>query len=797
MKDKKIGKNILYNSIGTFTYLFCQWLITFIVVWIAGYKTAGIFSLSMSVTTTFAIFSTFNMRNFQSSDYNEEYSEKTYLYSRVFTCILSFVLLLIYCIISKFHFFQLLCILIYMIFKLSEAVVDVLHGSLQRKWRFDIIGLSYFIRGILSISIFSLVLYLSNNLLISLIFMSVGIYTFIYFFDIKKYKLEFKKLRSTSKMKVFQLLLHCLPLVVYGFLLNYYMMYPRVLANDLYGAQILGYYASVATPAIIVQVAASFIFTPLITLFSEYYNKKQFNKLYITMFKVIAITLLMGGLTIVFSIFIRDFMFKLLFGSEILSYTYLFNGIIIVSTLTAIIWLLAMILTISRDYFKLIFSTIVVLFINIILSKILLQKFYLNGINYALIVSYLVHIIFFFIFIFKFRKRKVSNNLNIFYVRSTSIINDSRASKEIFSLCQNGYDVTVLGWDRDSRIDNHKMIQINGISVKSNFFRFKAGYGNSKKNILGLILFQFWQFCILIKNCRMYSCIHACDFDCGFVSLIVSILCNKKIVYDMYDYYTDSRPMNKKIEKVVNKLENFIIDSADISIICGEWRKKQIQGSTPKKLIVIHNTPNINFISNSSFIKKINNKIKVVYVGILQDDRLLLEVLEQFKYNNEFELHVGGFGKYESNFLESSKQYDNIFYYGSLKYSDVLQLESECDVLFATYNPKIRNHKYSAPNKVYEAMALKKPIIVCKNTGIDELVTKNDTGLSIKYSGLEFINCIKKFSENRKLLNKLGSNSYNAYKTLYNWEIMENRLIDSYNLLLKEIKDDNSSDTNI
>ena len=73
MKNKKISKNIIYNSIGTFTYLFCQWLITFIVVWIAGYNTAGIFSLAMSITTTFSIFSTFNMRNYQSSDYKEYY----------------------------------------------------------------------------------------------------------------------------------------------------------------------------------------------------------------------------------------------------------------------------------------------------------------------------------------------------------------------------------------------------------------------------------------------------------------------------------------------------------------------------------------------------------------------------------------------------------------------------------------------------------------------------------------------------------------------------------------------------
>ena len=786
MKNKKIGKNIIYNSIGSFTYLFCQWLITFIVVWISGYKTAGIFSLAMSVTTTFSIFSTFNMRNYQSSDYKECYSEKTYLYSRVFTCILSFLLMIIYCLFAKFNLFQFLCITIYMIFKISEAVVDILHGSLQRKWRFDIIGLSYFIRGLISIVLFSISLFITHNLLLALISMSIGVYVFIYFYDIRKYKLEFNILGKTSAIKVFQLLIQCIPLVIYGFLLNYYTMFPRVLANELFGTKTLGYYASVATPAIIVQVAASFVFTPLITLFSEYYNKKEYNKLYKTMFKVIAITVGIGLCAIIFSNFFGNIMFKVLFGDKILGYTYLFNGVIIVSTLTAIVWLLAMILTVARDYFRLVFCTIFTLAFNIVFTKMFLERYYLNGINYVLIASYIIQIILLLIFILNFKRRNIENNKSIYYVRSTSIINDSRASKEIYCLVQNGYDVTVLGWDRDSRVLNHKLIKINDTDIKSKFFKFKAGYGNSKKNVVGLFLFQIWQLFVLLKNSKKYFCIHACDFDCGFMSFIACLICNKKLVYDMYDYYTDSRPMGKRTEKTINKLENSVINFSDISIICGEWRKKQIEGTNPKRLIVIHNTPDVNFIQNNKIIKSNSKKIKIVYVGILQDNRLLLEVLEQFKKNPDYELHVGGFGVYEKQFEESAENYDNIYFYGSLKYADVLQLEKDCDILFATYNPSIKNHKYSAPNKVYEAMALKKPIIVCNKTGIDDLIRNNKTGICIDYSGEDFMKEIKRIAKNKELLKELSENANNAYKKKYNWNIMAKELLKNYNLLVKE-----------
>ena len=61
---------------------------------------------------------------------------------------------------------------------------------------------------------------------------------------------------------------------------------------------------------------------------------------------------------------------------------------------------------------------------------------------------------------------------------------------------------------------------------------------------------------------------------------------------------------------------------------------------------------------------------------------------------NDLELHIGGFGQLEGYFCELSKKYDNVFYYGQMKYKDVLSLEKDVNVLFATYNPKIPNHKY-------------------------------------------------------------------------------------------------------
>ncbi len=98
----------------------------------------------------------------------------------------------------------------------------------------------------------------------------------------------------------------------------------------------------------------------------------------------------------------------------------------------------------------------------------------------------------------------MSKKKSIYYIRSTSIINDSRATKEILSLINNDYDVTVIGWDRDNRVEDYNNFKINGKTMKSIFFKYKSKYGMSLSTISGLIKFQFWLKKTLKKNIKKW-----------------------------------------------------------------------------------------------------------------------------------------------------------------------------------------------------------------------------------------------------------------------------------------------------
>ena len=361
----------------------------------------------------------------------------------------------------------------------------------------------------------------------------------------------------------------------------------------------------------------------------------------------------------------------------------------------------------------------------------------------------------------------IYNKKRVIYLRSTSIVNDSRATKEINTYANNNCDVLVLGWNRQ----NLEVVSSN-ININYDLYNKKSEYGKGIKNIFSLTMFQLWLYFKLKKYRNKYDIIHACDFDTAYISSKIAKKYNKKFIYDIYDYYVHCHSLSF-LSSFIEKLDIKTINKADIVIICTEQRKKQISKCNPKNICIVHNSPKITKeVEKTKFNPK---KIKVCYVGILQDDRLLIEISKKITKEKNIEFHIGGFGKYEDYFKKLAKENINIKFYGQMKYEDVLNLESNCDILFATYNPKVPNHKFSAPNKVYEAMALGKPIIVCKDTGVDEIVKKENIGFVIDYNADDFIKIIKEITDkNYDLISKKG---IELYKNKYSWDSMEKEIL--------------------
>jgi len=325
LKPPKLGlkENIAWNSSGSLIYLIFQWLITYLVVILLGFTDAGIFTLALSISGIAFAVALYGVRGYQVSDISREYSDKTYVLARTTTSVLALGGALVYLAISAYSLYAALCIVAYLIFKISESYADVYHGIFQRDGRMDIIGKSFILRGVVSNSLAIACMAITHQLLISICVLAFTSWVLIFLYDRNKVGDFYEKSNVTSVRNIFDLLIACAPLAIYALLSSFFMYIPRISLENIMGSETLGIYASIAIPAVIIQVVSGYIFSPLLTIFAEHVsegNFKLFRKLLIKTFTVIVA---LSMIVIVGGVIFGEQGLVLLFGEKIREFSYL------------------------------------------------------------------------------------------------------------------------------------------------------------------------------------------------------------------------------------------------------------------------------------------------------------------------------------------------------------------------------------------------------------------------------------------------------------------------------------------
>ena len=374
-------------------------------------------------------------------------------------------------------------------------------------------------------------------------------------------------------------------------------------------------------------------------------------------------------------------------------------------------------------------------------------------------------------------------NRRVILLRSNPVAPDPPVEKAADALLSFGYEVTVVGWNRDEEFtEQTDVLNLERGVAKVVRFGIPAVFGGGMKNFVGLYKFQKKLKGWLKNHRNEFDVIHAFDFDTGYVARKIAKKYGKRLVYHILDFYVESHHLPTKfLNKFVKRAEFKIINGADHSVICTEKRREQIAGSNPKKLSVIHNTPKqpseeLGFMLD----KNTDGRARIVYVGILAGGRFIREVVNFVKSDERFELHIGGFGNMEKEIAKAAEECDRIFFYGKLPYAKTLALENSCDIMTAIYNPAVPNHRYAAPNKFYESLMLGKPVVMAKNTGFDEIIEENNVGCLIEYSeeGLAF--GFNNLYEQKDNWENISSRMKELYKNSFSWAEMERRLGEIY-----------------
>lgn len=393
-----IRKNMLWNVIGSVGFIGAQWVMTILIVHLAGYTEAGYLSLGLSLTNVFTNIAYFCIRNFQVSDSRSKYSTDTYVTHRVVMTVLALGSYTVFVLLNGYSLYLTVFLILFMVYRVSEAVVDVFHGIDQRSWRLDTAGQSFLMRGILTLAAFVIVEKITGNLVITTLFMLAAAYGVILTFDIPRAaKLELFSVRLGKKQwpALVALTRECLPLFIYAICLNAVVPIPRYFLEKLQGSEVLGFYASVAIPASVIQLLASYVFNTFTGLFSEYREKGQKKEFMALFWKLTTAVCAIVVLAVGGSLLLGEWALTLVFDEAIRPYTYLLAPTVVCCGVIAMIWFVGTVLVVLRDRKGLLLGAVAGAIVCAAVSYPCILAWGVDGVNVSLFISSVVSLLIF------------------------------------------------------------------------------------------------------------------------------------------------------------------------------------------------------------------------------------------------------------------------------------------------------------------------------------------------------------------------------------------------------------------
>jgi glycosyltransferase involved in cell wall biosynthesis len=349
---------------------------------------------------------------------------------------------------------------------------------------------------------------------------------------------------------------------------------------------------------------------------------------------------------------------------------------------------------------------------------------------------------------------------------------------KILSTLAKEYRVSCLAWDR--RGDYAPLVK--GPNVEHSFFRVRAA-SYSLATLLKLVVFNLWLLVRLLFT--KTDCIHAVDLDTGMVGYFVARLKGKAFVYHCLDPYYPALPQSWPgfLAKLTKKLEDMLIGSADFFVITDMLRMKQHGGSKPRKTIEFANVP---MVEPELRTNEANDSFVVGYIGALEEGRNLLIVTKAISElsGEGVELVIGGVGTLSEEIRFMAETSDNISFTSYLPYSEVLGLESTFDAFIYVSDSTSESQRWVSPNKLFESMALGKPIVVGEGTLVAERVREIGNGVIIPYGDKEELkHAVLKLRADTLLAKDMGARGKIAFEKDWAPVIMEKRLLDAYEAL--------------
>ncbi|MEK8211584.1 MULTISPECIES: lipopolysaccharide biosynthesis protein [unclassified Paenibacillus] len=387
MMKKASGKNFSWLFTGNLIYSLSQWGMVVLLAKLGSPAMVGQYVLALSITAPVILFANFQLRDFQATDANNQYSFQQYLTLRLLSMTAVFLLILAVTAFIPLSLNTLLVVWFVCAAKMVESVSDIYFGLFQRNEKMEYVGKSMILKGLSSVLVLGISVYLTQSIAAGALALALAWLGILLFYDMKNgaavLGIRVAARTANGRLSSFRsvlgrgeratlkgLLLLVLPLGITAALDFLNSSIPRYFLQHIGGEEALGYYSAIAY---IMMAGGTFVnamtqaSSPRL---SRYFrdNLQGFKRL---LLQIMGLCLLLGLAGLSAAYFMGEFLLSLLYSSDYAAYNNVFIIIMLASTIWYMTGCLSAALTVSR-YIKLQIPVFLLTCITVLAGSILL-----------------------------------------------------------------------------------------------------------------------------------------------------------------------------------------------------------------------------------------------------------------------------------------------------------------------------------------------------------------------------------------------------------------------------------------
>ena len=280
---------------------------------------------------------------------------------------------------------------------------------------------------------------------------------------------------------------------------------------------------------------------------------------------------------------------------------------------------------------------------------------------------------------------------------------------------------------------------------------------------------------------------------------------HEPVIYDVHEYYADSirmkswlpRTFRGMIASIFNFFEKTIARQLAGVVVVNQHMGKQFS-DRGCQVCVLPNYPQrelFEILPSPTNLQRTYEKHQVlIYIGGLSESRGITQVIRVMQYlRKEFpKVKLLLAGRFESvlyqqevlQLIERLNLADNVDILGVLPHSEVIRYLAVADVGIFLLQRVNERYNWGEPIKYFEYSAAGLPVVISDLPAKRRLIEKNQNGILVDPLDEEkTAESIASLLRDAQEMNEMGKRGRDAFLREYNWEAIEERLIDLYKKL--------------